>query len=626
MKSHLIPLVFSFILNATAHARGFAPPLGIPDPAASFGSFDPIRTDRPNTTTHCPGWHESPPRSNTRAGGDVRDAYYVDKYHAAATDTSNPFGSPGRPRLTVPELLFAAGDYIEIHGDGDAATANPYTNPMRPRASGSDLAPVWFVGVNSPVMTSKLDIGYFSSSPYSYLVFDGIQWRGVNCDIRPRYDNNPISNLVIRDCVFKGGSAVADASGIAIGASSATSLGRTVKDVVIHNTEISHYGDWNSPGEEMGINLASQVSGFWVIDCNIHDVAEDGIQLGHGALRSSDSIYIGRCAIHDNLTNALDFKGIGGPVIVSQCRIWGHEDVWIDGVHKSTGMGQSATFHYAGSSSGPRNYLNHPEDVSFLFNRVEGSRMSIRTSSCGRLRIIGNILLKTRRLPTGYTDNPKAIEIGGVKGDSWICHNTFYDCEGGIQVWDAPALYSPATTYYRSSIVSYDNRTMLCVNDNGDVGITGIAPSDSSHWREIRLRIFGNIISNTYNNAKDIEFASQQYLDNSVDAGFNCIYNTSGPNFRNYALHAGDITADPLFADPMKGSFWLLPASLCIDASGTTGVEVYNDYFQRFGIDVRRDFNGGARPKGDFWDIGAYEYGSNPLPAPKGVGVSIPEQ
>ena len=43
--------------------------------------------------------------------------HYVDKTSPTATDTNNPYGTPDRPRLTIPSSL-APGSVVEIHGSG----------------------------------------------------------------------------------------------------------------------------------------------------------------------------------------------------------------------------------------------------------------------------------------------------------------------------------------------------------------------------------------------------------------------------------------------------------------------------------------------------------------------------
>jgi hypothetical protein len=65
------------------------------------------------------------------------------------------------------------------------------------------------------------------------------------------------------------------------------------------------------------------------------------------------------------------------------------------------------------------------------------------------------------------------------------------------------------------------------------------------------------------------------------------------------------LDADPLFVDPASGNFDLSPSSPAID-SGVAD-EAYATFQALYGIDIRKDKAGRARPQGAGWDIGAYE-------------------
>lgn len=656
----------------------YNPPVGIPNPAINFGILDPIDTPKPDTKVHCPGWYQLVPRDNTRALGDARDAYYIDNTHPQATDSTNTYGRPGRPRKTVPSVAYAPGDYIEIHGSGDPATTlSPYTGLFNPRGAGTDENPIWFVGVNQPVFTGNLSMGGSNVPRVSYIVYDGLQWRnGANVELRPRYENNVIDHIVFRHCKLIGAAKESDSSGFILSANNVTTQTQKVQYVVLYDSEIANYGLPDNPNEECCIAIKFHVKHFWCLDSNLHHSAEDGIIMSHAGMRTSSHIYIGRNEIHENLTNGLDLKGIGGPVVISGNSIWGHKDIWVQLVGKSltlskdyvwtnvsgnpdfsnvgagsppytvgkifnatgttpnswgtaevkrqisSGSGETCVFHYSTWTTGAGSYLNYPEDVSFLFNRVVGGRMGISTVSCGKLRIIGNTFIQTRNQPTEFTGFPNAIEIRGIKWDTWICHNTFYDCEGAIRIWDTLPQYSASVLYYAGYTCNYNNAMYVCINEAGGAGCVGNAPSDPAFWREVRLRIFGNIIANTYNGKSDIMINIASLAANSVDSGYNCIFNPSGPSFYNYKLRPGDITGNPKMRDPVNGDFSLELGSPCIDFAVEGVPSAYADLQALIGIDIRRDKGGGVRPHGSAWDIGAYEYGSTrPLDVPTNLKV-----
>ena len=65
---------------------------------------------------------------------------------------------------------------------------------------------------------------------------------------------------------------------------------------------------------------------------------------------------------------------------------------------------------------------------------------------------------------------------------------------------------------------------------------------------------------------------------------------------------------DPKFVDAAHADFRLQSSSPAINA-GTPRSQ------------VTTDIAGGPRPQGNGYDIGAYEYGANPVPAPENVRV-----
>jgi hypothetical protein len=649
MRRTFFTLLFAVSLALTS--RGYTPPAGVPDPGTTWGTLHPIDTPNPTASTYAPGWFQSTPRANSIANGDAHDCYYVDNGAAGATDTSNTYGYPGHPRLTVPNIVYSPGAYVEIHGDG-ATGSHKYTTSMNPRGAGTAGSPIWFVGVNKPLFTAKLDFGAASSAHNSYMIFDGLYYLGARFDIRPRFAGNQFDHLCFRNCNLNGNSLAAIGSGISVGADTISDTTRTTQDIVVYNCEIYNYGDKNNPNEECGFYPLFFVTRCWVLDNNIHDVAEDGCGGSHSGQRTSSYYYIGRNQIHDDLTNGVDIKQYGAGVVISENTIWGHHDVWVNGVHKSSGTGESLVLHYSGNSTGSGSWKDYPEDISVLFNTIYDSRYGISTSQVGRLRVIGNVIYEQHTEPTDYTDIPYAISLRGIRGDFWVENNTIYSSDGGISVGDDPAAYSSTTTYYRGYTVSYSGASYVCIDDKSDAGIVGIAPSDSTHWKTFRVQIWGNVISNRNMQAQgDLTYVGSAFANNSTDEDYNLFYNSAwgekiiygGSDAHtlawikaNTTKEAHGINGNPSLSGikgigdtvDVQNDFVLQSDSPAIDAS-TEGKAPsgYADFLSTFGLDIKRDRRGNLRPMGDGWDMGANEFdgsGNSQAPAPPGGLIVLP--
>ncbi len=239
-------------LCLASSAYAYSPPRGIPDPGNTWGTLHPIDSPVPIRENIAPGWFEATPRVNSTASGDAHDCYYVDNSSASATDSSNTYGSPTKPRLTIPNKIFTAGSYIEIHGDGATGTYQ-YSTVTSPRGAGTDRDPIWFVGINQPILSGKLDIGAADNpGALSYMLFDGLRWQnGSKVDIRPRFTNNTIDHISFRNCAILG-TGTLGIGGFGAGTSSFDPT-QTTTDIVIYNCEIAYAGDKNNPGEECGV-------------------------------------------------------------------------------------------------------------------------------------------------------------------------------------------------------------------------------------------------------------------------------------------------------------------------------------------------------------------------------------
>src|ERR1051325_9691191 len=177
---------------ATPISAAWTPPVGIPMPTFGVaGTAPPVPSP---WSTPTPGF------------------YYVDATSSAATDSSNPYGMPAKPRRTIPVRL-PAGAVVELHGTYDYYHGSPNTIV----ASGTASSPVFIRGV-SPSSRPLIRNNWEVQGTYAVL---------ENLEFGP-YDQNqtgtlailaPSSRLALRDSNVHGtpssGSGIIIASWIA---------------------------------------------------------------------------------------------------------------------------------------------------------------------------------------------------------------------------------------------------------------------------------------------------------------------------------------------------------------------------------------------------------------------------
>jgi chitodextrinase len=625
------------------HVGRWVPPAGVLDPRDYFGGFDPIESPNPDPLTYCPNWSSN--AQNSRATGQAQDCYYVDNTGNSGTcsdSNAGGYGDPDSPLCSIPRSRLAEGSYVEVHGDGGTGIYK-YIQ-FSPKGIGSAVNPIWYVGINKPIISGAIDIGEWVSEPIiKYIVLDGFFLQadqyGSGVDIRPRSDNHHFDHIVLRNMEANG---MKKFGGFVAGATSPSTPTRTVSDVVVYNAHIYNNGDPAAPGEEIGIYPVANLTRYWILDSAVHHIAEDGFGGGHGVKRSTDYYMIGRNHIYDNITNAIDIKHIEKTVI-SENTIYGHHNG-----PTSTGDGESIGLHYAETSTpGPDEpdvWKNWPGDVSVLFNHIFDGEKAIVISTMDRLRIVGNVIHGMHHSTLAPSWNPAsaysdgvAIHMRGKLDNAYIVNNTLYDNDSGIQDPDGYIPYSATQRYYRGNAISYNNVNYALINDDNNAGVIGIPPTNTSYWKKFSFQIWGNIISNRSQAAgRDLfisELASGLY---AYTMDYNLFYNPSGPINISFASSATQdlnafvaatplcdncTTTNPAFASSSDLS--LQPASPAVNGSteGPAGNSVYDDFFAVYGLDIRRDIRGIMRPQGGGWDMGAYEFGA---PSTDTTAPSVP--
>ncbi len=209
---------------------------------------------------------------------------------------------------------------------------------------------------------------------------------------------------------------------------------------------------------------------------------------------------------------------------------------------------------------------NHVHD-----NGEEGIDAKYSDNAAG---VIRNNLVHDNRGPNIYVDSSSGVEVSG---------NTTYGAKESTKAGIAIAVEDYSESRKAQNIRVVNNVSY------------GNAGGGISFWKESTGTISGiSIINNTIaNNAKPgivgaAEVSgSRNIVRNTIFAG-----NPSGIGAPFRADH--NLTVDPGFVDPGNGDFHLRAGSPAIDAGRATGAPT-------------TDRDGVARPRGNGYDIGAYE-------------------
>jgi len=179
----------------------------------------------------------------------------------------------------------------------------------------------------------------------------------------------------------------------------------------------------------------------------------------------------------------------------------------------------------------------------------------------------------------------EAIRINneGNQDNIWILYNKIYDSEDGIN--PIKALFPP---YIIGNII-YDCEIAI----NRDAAL---------------------VLNNTIYNTKNA-FVGAESIINNIISNANPVVNTVRPDIasNNIFWQNGEdefypncLKTDPLFVNANSKDFRLQTGSPAID----NGIphEIYDTFYNLYGLPIDVDFDGNPRPQGTQWDIGPYEY------------------
>ena len=517
------------------------------------------------------------PGEEYRDAGDGPYTHYIDNTHPNATDTNNPYGTSGRPRLTVePYALLPAGSVVEIHG-------GPYTwNVGRDQAilfygNGTPQQPIFARGpspANRPLLNSRVVFeGSYIILENMNIDFTNAGANGVGC--RPSTHHVSIRNSEIHE----GPELTTSAVGLGGGDN-----GPSVHDIVVHNNVIHDNGNWlaNYDEDHHAVGVGRNADHIWVVDNEMYHNSGDGIQINArmlGTMPATHHIYIGRNLMHHNKQYGATIK-FAVDVVISQNTMYSHRPS-----DSSNGCGIS--WNYG------------PERVWMLFNHIYDSDHGIKTSTASGpggwgpgqdVYIIGNLIHDIHRsppgpyTPSGYDDpnNPWKYGIALRFSDEQaittkhVIGNTIYDADAGI--------VSPRGF---GSIRIANNIFSGIVEQDIFLDIPQAAGASS-----IQTTLFDNLAR--------------------IRWGTNTTYDLASFRIAHPGLGLGCLEGEARFRDPAQADFHLLAGSPAVDNGAADAV--YDTFLSQYGIDIRVNIEGMSIPvdgNGNgsaVIDMGAYEY------------------
>ena len=529
IRTRIVALV-ALILSASAlpAQAQWAPPIGVPAP--SFGVVQTARAVPAPWTTATAGF------------------YYVDATHGASTDTSNPYGTPARPRKTIPDWL-PAGAVVELHGTYDHAHSSPHTIV----ANGTAAAPVFIRGVSA---TAKPIIRAPWELTGSYVILENLEfapysasWPGELAMLAP------LHHAALRHSNLHG-----NASGGGLEIVSWSSA--LTQHIVVFDNSIHDNGDIQATDDQdiHGISVGARVSHLWVVDNRLYRNSGDGIQINAGSSAEQPTthhIYVGRNITYQNKQTGMWAKQ-AVDVIFSQNVCYGHRP-------SNSSMGQCMGYQYA------------TERIWFLYNNISDSEFGIGVGSDNGLGIgveaafVGNVIHNIHHSQADYNPSTAwssaAIMLSGGRNVR-VINNTIYNVDAGINV-----------TFELTSLEVADNI----------IGQITVAPANHVFIENANLASRLSMHHNLLEGNPRARLGGYQEFFSAAELAA-----------------ASSLSASPAFFDAPGANFRLQSVSPARDRGEMN--PVYASFQQRYGISIAIDPDRVVKPKCAGPDLGAYEF------------------
>jgi Bacterial Ig domain len=494
-------------------------------------------------------------------GTEAPGFYYVDVSHPQATDTSNVYGTSGRPRRTVPTTL-AAGAVVEMHG-------GPYTSGsgrIASVASGTAQQPVFIRGANAaarPTIRTQMVMGG------AYVILENLAFETLGTAVgsvgfRIVGSVTGVHHACVRDSVFNG-PGTDQGNGSVISMTGAP--GNLLTDIVVLRNTIQGYGLIGTTLENdyHAIHPSAYVSRIWVLENHAFNLGGDSIQVGGATLNATPGneqrpsyIYIGGNHFHDNRENSVDVKRADHVVISGN------------------------TMHGAkGANSDPGAVVvvhNDPTYVWVLANEIYDANTGVSSTGADGFYVIGNV-------------------VHGI-------HRAQANASGGAADADT------AISAHRSgfAIRHYSTANVVVANNTVADSLLGIGADVNSGGSPVWVN---NIVADMNLADSGAHYVMTGSVANLATSTWrNNLAHQSGGAVANSPTAFGQasgnlLNIDPLFVNKATRDYRLSAGSPAFDAGLVPDAMAVFQNLYGFAVNVDRD--GRSRAQGSAWDLGAYE-------------------
>ncbi len=361
----------------------------------------------------------------------------------------------------------------------------------------------------------------------------------------------PADHIAVRDSEFVG-----DLSGNGGLWVSAWTAGGSASNIVFLRNNVHHSGDWQATYDQdahgTGLYRSSSLKGTSTTISNVW------VLDSQYSYNSGDGVQVNANDSGDKIHHIYIGRNVAHHNKQTGFWLKNSSDVVVS-------ENKTYTHRPSDSSSGyGLGFQYDPYRVWFLFNESYDNTVGIGTGSADSSRrdawFIGNVV---------HDNLESGFELNGWVAGEYVIGNTFHNNPIGLD-----------NGYYQVGVEISDN--VFSASSTAHISFREYGAGSASN---LRNSLFSTPVKIVWDDVtKDV-------------AGMQAIGECQGCR-----------SGDPLFVNAAGGDFNLKTGSPAIDGGAVEAA--YATFQQLYGIDIRKDKAGRARPQGAAWDMGAYEFAS----------------